>query len=89
MAVSGHWDGAALERKILAAGRPWTVGDIAMVADGQWAVRTDNEARPSDDEATVVERRAADGQSVELTVEELARAVGSPLGEPYRDEDAG
>ncbi|MFD8799279.1 hypothetical protein [Streptomyces atroolivaceus] len=27
-----------MERKIRAAGRPWTVGDIAMVADGQWGV---------------------------------------------------
>lgn len=35
---SRHWDGAGLERKIRAAGQPWTVGDIAMVADGQWAV---------------------------------------------------
>ena len=84
-----HWDGAALERKIRAAGRPWTVGDIAMVADGQWAVPTGPEARPTDDEATVVERRAADGRCVELTVEELARAVGSTLGEPNRDGDAG
>ena len=87
MAANRHWDGAALERKIRAAGRPWTVGDIAMVADGQWAVRTDNEARPSDDEATVVERRAADGQSIELTVEELARVVGSRFGESLHDGD--
>ncbi len=36
--ASRHWDGAGLERKIRAAGRPWTVGDIAMVADGQWGV---------------------------------------------------
>ncbi len=35
---SRHWDGAGLERKIRAAGRPWTVGDIAMAADGQWGV---------------------------------------------------
>ncbi len=27
-----------LEGKVRAAGRPWTVGDIAMVADGQWAI---------------------------------------------------
>ncbi|MCX4965452.1 hypothetical protein OHA98_11515 [Streptomyces sp. NBC_00654] len=32
--ASRHWDGAGLERKIRVAGRPWTVGDIAMVADG-------------------------------------------------------
>ncbi|MFF4837443.1 hypothetical protein [Streptomyces sp. NPDC001315] len=31
---SRHWDGAGLERKVRGAGRPWTVGDIAMVADG-------------------------------------------------------
>ena len=35
---SRHWDGAGLERKIRSAGRQWTVGDIAMVADGQWAI---------------------------------------------------
>lgn len=87
MAANRHWDGAALERKIRAAGRPWTVGDIAMVADGQWAVRTDHEARPRDDEATVVERRAADGQRVELTVAELARLVGASYGEARDDEN--
>jgi hypothetical protein len=32
---SRHGDGAGLERKIRSARRPWTVGDIAMVADGQ------------------------------------------------------
>ncbi|MFB7109157.1 hypothetical protein [Streptomyces sp. NPDC056291] len=40
---SRHWGGAGLERKIRSAGRPWTVGDIAMVADGQWAVDTQAE----------------------------------------------
>lgn len=33
-----HGDGAGPERKIRAARPPWTVGDIVMVADGQWAV---------------------------------------------------
>ncbi|MFM9550765.1 hypothetical protein ACKI19_00415 [Streptomyces caniscabiei] len=83
---SRHWDGAALERKIRSAGRPWTVGDIAMVADGQWAVGTQAEGQ-RDGEA-VVEHRIADGQRVELTVQELARAVGSRFGNAHRDEDA-
>ncbi|MGX1762247.1 hypothetical protein ACWIG5_36010 [Streptomyces lydicus] len=81
---SGHWDGAGLERKILAAGRPWTVGDIAMVDDGQWAVGTQSDGRRDED---VVEDRIAEGRRVELTVEELARAVDSRIGEAHRDED--
>ncbi|WP_260640526.1 hypothetical protein [Streptomyces angustmyceticus] len=80
---SGHWDGAGLERKILAAGRPWTVGDIAMVADGQWAVGTQSDGRREED---VVEDRIAEGRRVELTVEELARAVNSRIGDAHRDE---
>ncbi|MEU9155716.1 hypothetical protein AB0D59_35495 [Streptomyces sp. NPDC048417] len=83
---SRHWGGAGLERKIRSAGRPWTVGDIAMVADGQWAVNTQAEMR-RDGEA-VVERRIADGRRVELTLAELARAVGSRFGEAHRNEDA-
>ncbi|MDX3775969.1 RNA-binding protein [Streptomyces europaeiscabiei] len=83
---SSHWDGAGLERKIRSAGRPWTVGDIAMVADGQWAVGIQAEGQ-RDGEA-VVEHRIADGRRIELTVEELARAVGSRFGEAHRDEDA-
>ncbi|MFE3881869.1 hypothetical protein ACFXPQ_02920 [Streptomyces lydicus] len=82
---SGHWDGAGLERKILAAGRPWTAGDIAMVADGQWAVGTQSDGRR--DEDAVVEDRIAQGSRVELTVEELARAVNSRIGEDHCDED--
>lgn len=82
---SRHWDGAGLERKIRAAGRPWTVGDIAMVADGQWAVGAQSERRR--DEGAVVEYRIADGRRVELTLEELARAVGSHIGDAHRDED--
>jgi hypothetical protein len=78
-----HWDGAGLERKIRAAGRPWTVGDIMMVADGQWAVDL---TVPAD---TVVERRAADGRSVEMTLEELARAVNARFGENPRDDTTG
>ncbi|MFG2504630.1 hypothetical protein ACGFOW_03915 [Streptomyces rubiginosohelvolus] len=85
--------GIGLERKIRAAGRPWTVGDIAMVADGQWAVGVQPEARWDDGE--VVPDRSADGHPVELTVEELARAVGSSIwmrtagqSDPaHRDED--
>ncbi|MYQ48737.1 hypothetical protein GTW40_27515 [Streptomyces sp. SID4985] len=83
--ASRHWDGAGLERKIRAAGRPWTVGDIAMVADGQWGVGAQPDRWP--DEETVVERRAAEGRRVELTVEELARAVGARTKDARRDED--
>ncbi|MFF6884613.1 hypothetical protein ACFY9F_15685 [Streptomyces sp. NPDC012421] len=82
---SRHWDGAGLERKIRAAGRPWTVGDIAMVADGQWGVGAQADRWP--DEETVVEHRVADGRRVELTVEELARAVGTRTDEAHHDED--
>ncbi|MER5972260.1 hypothetical protein ABT112_21390 [Streptomyces sp. NPDC002055] len=82
---SRHRDGAGLERKILAAGRPWTVGDIAIVDDGQWAVGTQSDGRR--DEDAVVEDRIAEGRRVELTVEELARAVDSRIGDAHRDED--
>ncbi|WP_217231426.1 hypothetical protein [Streptomyces anulatus] len=90
---SKYEDGAALEHKVRAAGRPWTVGDIAMVADGQWAVGVQPEVRRDDGE--VVLDRSAEGRRVELTVEELARAVGSGIwmrtvGESlpaHRDED--
>ncbi|MFI5993947.1 hypothetical protein ACIBAC_19180 [Streptomyces sp. NPDC051362] len=85
---SRHWDRAGLERKIRAPWRPWTVGDIAMVADGQWAVRTKPDAEERCDGEAVVERRIADGRRIELTVEELARAVGSWVGETHRDDDA-
>ncbi|MFE1516803.1 hypothetical protein ACFW9I_08270 [[Kitasatospora] papulosa] len=83
--ASRHGDGAGLERKIRAAGRPWTVGDIAMVADGQWGVG----AQPDRwlEEETVVERRVTDGRRVELTLEELARAVGPRTEDAHRDED--
>ncbi|MBB5939980.1 hypothetical protein [Streptomyces zagrosensis] len=82
---SRHGDGAGLERKFRAAGRPWTVGDIAMVADGQWAVGVQCDGRR--DEDAVVEDRIADGRRVELTLEDLARAVGSRIGDAHRDED--
>ncbi|WP_308381186.1 hypothetical protein [Streptomyces sp. OfavH-34-F] len=66
-----------MERKILAAGRPWTVGDTVMVADGQWGV----DAQPGrwTEREAVVEHRIADGGGVEMTVEELARVVGARL----------
>ncbi|MFD4344046.1 hypothetical protein ACFWQ6_04015 [Streptomyces coelicoflavus] len=82
--TSRHWDDAGLERKIRAAGRPWTVGDIAMVADGQWGVG----AQPDQwaDEETA-ECRAAEGRRLELTMEELARAVGLRAEEGHRDEN--
>ena len=84
---SRHWDGAGLERKIRAAGRPWTVGDIAMVADGQWAIATQSDGGA--DEVAEAEHRIADGQRIELTVEELARAVGSRIGDAHRDGELG
>jgi hypothetical protein len=84
---SRHWDGAGLERKIRGAGRPWTVGDIAMVADGQRAVGI--QARRQRGGEAVVERRIADGRRVELTLAELARAMGHRLGVARRDEEAG
>ena len=83
--ASRHWDGAGLERKVRAAGRPWTVGDIVMVADGQWAVGVQSGERP--DESEELEHRIVDGRRVELTLEELARAVGSRIEEAHRDED--
>ncbi|MGW1295906.1 hypothetical protein [Streptomyces sp. NPDC002533] len=83
--ASRHGDWTGLERKIRAAGRPWTVGDIAMVADGQWGVGAQPDRWAA--EETVVERRVADGRSVELTVEELARAVGLRTMDAHRDED--
>ncbi|GAA3820647.1 hypothetical protein [Streptomyces chiangmaiensis] len=83
---SRHGGGAGLERKIRSAGRPWTVGDIAMVADGQWAVGT--QAGRRRDKEAVVERRIADGRRVELTLVELARAMGSRFGVANRDEDS-
>ncbi|MFD4553562.1 hypothetical protein ACFWP5_04435 [Streptomyces sp. NPDC058469] len=83
--ASRHWDGAGLERKIRAAGRPWTVGDIVMVADGQWAVGAQPDGQW--DEGAVVEDRIADGRHVELTFDELARVVGSRTWAAHRDED--
>ncbi|MFJ8641934.1 hypothetical protein [Streptomyces sp. NPDC093610] len=56
-----------------------------MVADGQWAVGTQCDGWWGED--AVVEERVAEGHRVELTVEELARAVGSRIGEADRDED--
>lgn len=82
--TSRHWDGAGLERKIRPAGRPWTVGDIAMVADSQWEVGAQPDQWP--DEETV-EHRVAEGRRVELTMEELARAVGPRAEGDHRDEN--
>ncbi|MGC4998492.1 hypothetical protein [Streptomyces sp. DT195] len=83
--ASRHWDGAGLERKIRAAGQPWTVGDIVMVADGQWGVGAQPDRWP--EEETVVERRVTEDRCVELTLEELARAVGPRTEDAHRDED--
>ncbi|MGW2476536.1 hypothetical protein [Streptomyces sp. NPDC001665] len=81
--TSRNWDGAGLERKIRAAGRPWTVGDIAVVADGQWGIGAQPDRWPG--EETVVERRVAECRRIELTVEELARAVGPRAEDGHRD----
>jgi hypothetical protein len=61
------------------------VGDIVMVADGQWAVGAQSDGQR--DEGAVVEDRMADGRHVELTLEELARVVGSRMRDAHRDED--
>lgn len=82
-----HGDGAGLERKIRGAGRPWTAGDIAMFGDGQRAVGAQSGRRR--DEGSTVEGRISDGRRVELTLEDLARAVGSHIWEAHRDEDLG
>ncbi|GAA2273301.1 hypothetical protein GCM10010368_48350 [Streptomyces roseiscleroticus] len=81
--ASRHWDGAGLERKTRAAGRPWTVGDIAMVTDGQWGVGAQPDRWPGEE---MVECRVAEGQRVELTMEELAHAVGFRTEDAHRDE---
>ncbi|MET8329982.1 hypothetical protein [Streptomyces sp. NPDC005181] len=39
------------------------------------------------DEGAVAEERIAEGCRVKLTVEELARAVGSRIRDAHRDED--
>ncbi|MFD8788284.1 hypothetical protein [Kitasatospora sp. NPDC059599] len=75
MAASRGRDMAALERKIRNAGRAWTMGDVTVIAEGQWAVRAASRTEREQDKA--VEARLADGQRVELTVEELARVVGA------------
>ncbi|MGW9421726.1 hypothetical protein ACWGSU_10130 [Streptomyces koyangensis] len=75
---------AGLERKIRATGRPWTVGDLAMVADGQWGVGA-QPGRWSEKEA-MVERWVAEGWHVELTLEELAGAVDSSAEDTHFSE---
>ncbi|MCX4858215.1 hypothetical protein [Streptomyces canus] len=84
---SRHRGGVGLERKVRGAGRQWTVGDIAMVAVGQWAVGAQSGEQGGG--GAVVERRIADGRRVELTLAELARAMGYRFGVAHRDEDAG
>lgn len=76
-------DGAALERKIRAAGRPWTMGDVVMIADGQWAVPTKTAAEYAQEHAA--ESRVGDGRRVEMTLAELARAVGAVDPGAHRD----
>ncbi|MGW3041223.1 hypothetical protein ACWC9T_14575 [Kitasatospora sp. NPDC001159] len=79
-------DMAALERKVRAAGRPWTMGDVVMIAEGQWAVATTSRAER--EQIEVVEARLADGQRMELTVEELARVVGAVDPGAHHDQAA-
>ncbi|MFF4820760.1 hypothetical protein ACFY2K_39995 [Kitasatospora sp. NPDC001309] len=74
MASRGR-DMAALERKIRSAGRAWTMGDVTVIGEGQWAVRT--VSRTERQQGDAVAARLADGRRVELTVEELARVVGA------------
>lgn len=87
MAEPGEgWDAAGLEHKILVAGRLWTVGDVGMVAAGQWAVGTRSVGRR--DESEVVDHRFTEGQSVELTLDESSDAVGSCIWDTHRDEES-
>ncbi|MFJ9841713.1 hypothetical protein ACIRYZ_14820 [Kitasatospora sp. NPDC101155] len=79
-------DMAALERKIRAAGRAWTMGDVVMIAEGQWAVATTSRAEREQSEAA--EARLADGQRMELTLEELARVVGAVDPGAHHDREA-
>jgi hypothetical protein len=58
-----------------------------MVADAQWAAGLTT--TPDYATSPVVERRAADGRRVQMTVEELARVLGARCGEIQCDEDAG
>ncbi|MFF3257828.1 hypothetical protein ACFYWO_01475 [Streptomyces sp. NPDC002932] len=74
-----------MEYKIRAAGRPWTLGDTVMVADGQWGVGAQPDRWP--EQEAVVEQRVADGRHVEMTVEDLARAVGTRIEDADRGED--
>ncbi|QMU79036.1 hypothetical protein GXW83_28355 [Streptacidiphilus sp. PB12-B1b] len=82
-----HWDGAGLERKIRSAGRPWTVGDITMIAEGQWAVPTRPEPWLEWEDDAVVRQHGEDGRRVEMTLEELARAVGSRVWQAHRADE--
>ncbi|MFF8577275.1 hypothetical protein ACF05R_00965 [Streptomyces albidoflavus] len=82
--ASRHRGGAGLEHKIRAAGRPWTVGDLVMVADGQSGVGAQLD-RCLNEEVTV-ERRVAEERRVELTLEELARALGVGVDGTHVDE---
>ena len=75
-----------VERKIRATGRPWTVGDVAMVADGQWGVGA-QAGRCLDDETTL-DHRAGGGIRVEMTLEELPRVVGIRIEDAHQREDS-
>ncbi|MGF1425491.1 hypothetical protein [Kitasatospora sp. LaBMicrA B282] len=83
MVASRGRDLGGLERKIRAAGRAWTMGDVVMIADGQWAVHTKSCAERVQDAA--VEARLAEGRRVELSLDELARVVGAGDLDAHRD----
>ncbi|MEV7121183.1 hypothetical protein [Kitasatospora griseola] len=87
MGSSRGRDAAALERKIRSAGKPWTMGDIVVISDGQWAIPTANRAEGAQDQ--MVQERLYDGQRTELTLEELARAVGAADPGAHRDQAEG
>ncbi|MFJ6382709.1 hypothetical protein ACIQI7_22250 [Kitasatospora sp. NPDC092039] len=86
MAAGRGRDMAALECKIRSAGRAWTLGDVAAIGEGQWAVATTSRAERRQDEA--VQARLVDGRRVELTMEELARVVGANDPGAHRDPEA-
>ncbi|MFD7737684.1 hypothetical protein [Streptomyces sp. MJM8645] len=85
MAASRGRDMAALERKVRSAGRAWTMGDVVVIDEGQWAVHTVSRTEREQDKA--VETRLADGRRMELTVEELARVVGATDPGAHHDSE--
>ncbi|MFF0413318.1 hypothetical protein ACFYUY_23120 [Kitasatospora sp. NPDC004745] len=52
-------DLAGLERKLRSAGRPWTLAEVVMTADGQWAVGAASRRTASGPERGREEHRGA------------------------------